>query len=388
MKISLPSNLVIKNTIKAPLWKTNISTRLFSSSKVPQQFNREFIKDLVSKRVPFYSNPQEFYTNEEVYKADLENIWKKSWLFAGYTFQAAKPGDFFTFQVGNESLIIIRGKDNELRAFHNVCRHRGSRICNAESGNRSRLVCPYHGWTYSSEGNLIKANWMPENFNSNEWGLHEAKLRHVGGLIYISLASNPPDFQEAYDLIEPEIRAHRFDLAKIAHMESYDIHANWKLVYENNRECYHCTVAHPEYIKSNYDTSFVYQGKDAGGPRVIDPQNPKKSEIEQRIEDENKRWQNLGLTASPDSSFPGAGWYRASRTPLRKGWVTESIDGQPVSRLMGDFSEHDMGSCRVHTLPNFWIHASSDHAVATRLTPASPSVTKAQVTWIVHKDAE
>jgi len=365
------------------------SIRGLSSSKFQkQEINKEYVNALIKKREPFFSNPQEFYTNPEVYKADIENIWKKNWLFAGYTFQIPKPGDYLTYQIGSESLIIIRGKDNQIRSFFNLCRHRGSRICNTETGHRSRLVCPYHGWTYSSEGNLIKANWMGDDFDPSKYSLHQANLREVGGLIYVCLSSNPPDFQEAYDLIEPEIRAHRFDSAKIAHMENYDIKANWKLVYENNRECYHCTVAHPEYIKSNYDTSFVYQGHDPKAPRVIDPENPKKSEIEKRIEEENERWRTLGLTASPDSSFPGAGWYRASRTPLRKGWVTESLDGEPVSRLMGDFKDHDMGSCRVHTLPNFWIHASSDHAVATRLTPDGPFSTKAQVTWIVHKDAE
>jgi len=199
------------------------------------------------------------------------------------------------------------------------------------------------------------------------------------------MSSNPQNFQEGRELLEPELKPHRFDLAKIAYQEDYDIKANWKIVYENNRECYHCSVAHPEYIRSNYDTSFIYQGQAA---RIIDPNNPQKQEIEKRIEQENERWKKFGFQSSPDSSFPGAGWYRASRSPLKEGWVTESLDGKPVSRLMGEFTDHDMGSCRVHTLPNFWIHASSDHAVATRLTPESATITKAQVTWIVHKDAE
>jgi len=370
--------------------KTTVNrNRLFSSTKSSsQQFNKVHVEKLASKRVPLFSNPQEFYLDEEVYKADIEKIWKAGWLFAGYTFQIPKHGDFFTYEVGDESVIIIRGQDNKIRCFFNVCRHRGSRLCTSETGHKTRIICPYHAWTYSSDGKLVKANYMPDGFDASQYSLHPANVREVGGLIFVCLSKNPPDFQEAYDLLEPEIRAHRFDQAKIAYMENYDIKANWKLVYENNRECYHCSIAHPEYIKSNYDTSFVYNGHDAKAPRIVDPENPRKSEIEQRMEEENSRWKTLGLTASPDSNFPGAGWYRASRTPLRKGWVTESLDGQPVSRLMGDFNDPDMGSCRVHTLPNFWIHASSDHAVATRLTPASPTLTKAQVTWIVHKEAE
>jgi len=121
----------------------------------------------------------------------------------------------------------------------------------------------------------------------------------------------------------------------------------------------------------------------------VDPNNPNKEEIITHMKEMDRKWANLGLVCSPDSSFPGAGWYRASRTPLRKGWVTESMDGKPVCNLlMGEFTERDMGSCRVHTLPNFWIHASGDHAVSTRLTPVGPEHTKAQVCWIVHKDAK
>jgi Rieske 2Fe-2S family protein len=377
--------------ITTPLQNPPIFFRRNNSVNVSRStpIDREYVASVMAKRKPHFSNPQEMYLSDEVYKADIRNIWRHFWLFAGYTFQVSKPGDFFTYDIGNESLIIIRGKDEKIRALYNVCRHRGSRICAASKGHKTRLVCPYHGWTYSSEGDLVKANAMSDNFVPSEWGLHQAELREVGGLIFISLSDNPPPFQEGYDVIYPEIKPHRFDLAKIAHEETYDIKANWKLVYENNRECYHCNIAHPEYIRSNYDTSFIYSGKEGKEARIIDPQNPRKSEIEQRIAEENERWKTLGLHASPDSSFPGAGWYRASRTPLRKGWSTESLDGQLVcKKLMGDFSQQDMGSCRVHILPNFWIHASSDHAVGTRLTPVSPNLTKAHVTWIVHKDAE
>jgi len=216
--------------------------------------------------------------------------------------------------------------------------------------------------------------------------MHQAHIREVGGLIFINLAKNPGDFEEARKVLEPEIKPHRFELGKIAHTINYDVKANWKLVYENNRECYHCSIGHPEYIRANYDTSFVYDA--STGSRIVDKENPKLSEIEEHVKKSTERWKSMGLVCSTDSSFPGAGWYRASRTPLRKGWDTESLDGKPVSTLMGDFKEYDMGSCRVHILPNCWIHASCDHAVATRLTPVSPEHTKAQVSWIVHKDAQ
>ncbi len=103
--------------------------------------------------------PREFYCSQEVFQADLEKIWYRNWLFAGYENQIKTPGEYFTTQgsdfisnskalVGTENVIIIRGDDNQVRAFHNVCRHRGARICGKEEGKTGNLMCPYHGWTY------------------------------------------------------------------------------------------------------------------------------------------------------------------------------------------------------------------------------------------------
>jgi len=359
--------------------KRNSSTVLQKSS------NKDLLETLIQERVPYKSLPQEFYTNEEIFKQDLERIWKRNWLFAGFNFQIPKPGDYFTWEVANESLLIVRGEDQQLRALYNVCRHRGARLCQQAAGSAKRFVCPYHGWTYGPDGKLLKANYMAEDFKPAEHSLHPIHLRTVGGLIYISFDKNPIDFEEGAKVIGQEIIPHGFEDAKAAHILDYDIHANWKLVYENNRECYHCNVAHPEYIRANYDTSFSYRGFS----REVDPNTPNKEEVVSHIQERNERWAKLGLKASPASDFPGAGWYRASRTPLRKGWVSESLDGKSVSsKLMGVFTEPDVGSCRVHTLPNFWIHASGDHAVATRLHPVSPQLTKAKVFWLVHKDAQ
>eukprot|EP01119_Soliformovum_irregulare_P001196 TRINITY_DN10911_c0_g1_i1.p1 TRINITY_DN10911_c0_g1~~TRINITY_DN10911_c0_g1_i1.p1 ORF type:complete len:478 (-),score=156.57 TRINITY_DN10911_c0_g1_i1:97-1530(-) len=343
------------------------------------------VDKLIAQRLPRRSLQQEFYTSKDVFQADMSRIWNKSWLFAGFTIEIPKPGDFFTYQVGNENLIIVRGDDNKINALYNLCRHRGSKVCLEAKGNSNRFVCPYHAWSYGRDGKLLKANYMDQpNFKKEENGMYKASAEEVGGMIFINLQENASGFEEARQVLEPEIKPHGLEQSKIAYTADYDIEANWKLVYENNRECYHCNIGHPEYIKANYDTSFTYT--DTG--RVVDPAHPARAEIEQYIEEKNASWKALGLQCSPDSSFPGAGWYRASRTPNRKGWVTESLDGQPVSTLMGQFTDRDMGSCRIHTLPNFWIHASSDHAVATRLTPINETQTKAKVMWLVDRNAE
>jgi len=100
-----------------------------------------------------------------------------------------------------------------------------------------------------------------------------------------------------------------------------------------------------------------------------------------------KKWENYGIDCSADNSFGGEGWFRSTRTPLRKGFVNETVDGKPVAPLMGKFKDRDMGVLRIHTLPNFWVHGSSDYACSARLSPVNPHLTIVQVLWLVHKDA-
>jgi len=349
------------------------------------------LSEIKKKYKPGWSLHQPFYNDESVYRADIQRVWQGSWLFAGFSFQVKRPGDYFTYQVGAESVIVIRDEEGRLNALYNVCKHRGSLICLKEKGYAPRLVCPYHQWTYAPNGQLLRAKYMEQDdFDVSKVQLDRARVEEVDGLIWICLAAEPPNFEEARDLLSRELKPHGLVDAKVAHMADYTINANWKLVYENNRDCYHCNVGHPEYIKANYDTAFIYvKNADGTFARTVDPDNPKRAEIEAHIDEKTKQWQELGLqtVCTPGSSFPGAGWYRASRTPNKKGWVTESLDGKPVAPLMGTFKDYDMGSMRVHTLPNFWIHASSDHAVATRLTPSGVNQTLARVWWLVHKDA-
>jgi len=362
--------------------------------RMPEEATDEAVLNgLLSSYKPGWSLPPKFYNSESIHRMDMKKVWQSSWLFAGFTFQIPNTGDYFTYQIGDDSIIVIRNESGGISALYNACRHRGSRICTKEQGRATRLVCPYHQWTYGPDGRLLRAKWMEQDsFKPENFGLARAKAEEIDGLIWISLSDNPPPFGEARPVISNEIKPHTFHMAKVAHVADYDINANWKLVYENNRDCYHCYVGHPEYIKANYDTAFIYvKSPDGSFTRKTDPTVPDYEEIEKYMDEKTKEWQEMGLptTCSAASSFPGSGWYRASRTPLRMGFVTESIDGQPVSNpLLGDFTKRDVGSMRVHTLPNFWIHASGDHAVATRLTPAGPQKTKARVWWIVHRDAK
>ena len=152
--------------------------------------------------------------------------------------------------------------------------------------------------------------------------------------------------------------------------------ANWKLIFENNRECYHCNHAHPEYVQGTYDTARF-------SPQTL-------PEVERQEQHRGERFARMGLgDAMASSEMTGAYW-RAARTPLVEGWKTQSLDGQPVAPLMGTFrarNEWSDGTLRSTIFPNFWQHASDDHAVSTRITPIDATTCQVDVYWFVHKDA-
>jgi glycine betaine monooxygenase A len=331
---------------------------------------------------PGWSLPRPFYGHETVYRADLEQIWRKGWLFAGHACEIRNPGDWLTLQVETDSLIVIHGEDGAVRALHNVCRHRGSQIVAPGRGSTKRLVCPYHQWTYDTKGALTFCRGMHE-LDKAEFSLKKVQCEVVEGLIFISLAENPAPFAAARELMAPYLKPQGLERAKVAKQVDYEIHANWKLVWENNRECFHCNINHPQYIKANWD----HYNADDTTPEV-------KESIARAVARSEAKWADAGLAVSHRETgmtqFPDAQrgiWYSANRTALVAGWVSESMDGKQVSTLMGSYNDADVGTLRARTLPNFWNHSSCDHGVSTLLLPSGPRKTLARVTWLVHKDA-
>jgi len=246
--------------------------------------------------------------------------------------------------------------------------------------------------------------------------LQAVQVRELCGLVYINLAKssnqNPchveqvdplyhtqlHDFEEGVTPISAKLASHNLANCKSAKRMIYTVNANWKIVYENNRECYHCVGNHPEYCKATYDSSLIYEPNESGerkigGQRIVDPRlrEEKRNEIDQQVREKELLWQqHLKEDVTVGSAFGGSGWFRVGRLPNRKGFLVESIDGAPVvTKPMGPNFEHlrDGGSLRLNTLPNFWFSASSDHAVGAILTPLSPTQTRVQVDWLVNKDA-
>jgi Rieske 2Fe-2S family protein len=331
------------------------------------------VEPLIASRQRGFSLPQPFYTDEELFQLDLERVFRRRWLFAGLTCQIRKPGDYFTFDVGTDSLVVIRGDDDSVCALFNTCRHRGSRICADSTGHVGKLVCPYHQWAYERDGRLTGARWMGEDFDRSQYPLHQAHVQIVCGLIFVCLAESPPDFEAARRAIEPHARPHGLDRAKICHVEDYTVQANWKVLFENNRECYHCPVGHPEFCKTNYDLGMPGDQRSS-------------NRYEEILREKHAYWRSLGLETEA-TNFPDGEWFRAARMPLKEGCVTESLDGQPVAPLMGDLTARGTGSLRIITLPNAWFHADSDYANSTQLIPLGPALTRARITWLVREDA-
>jgi Rieske 2Fe-2S family protein len=345
--------------------------------------DKQHIAELIASRQTGYSLPGGFYSDELVYEAELDAIWRRGWLFVGHTCEIPEPGDYITFAVGDDSLIVIRGDGGEIHALWNVCRHRGTQICDEPSGRAGRLVCPYHQWTYGRDGALVSCRGMQEDIDKSSLGLQRAQLQQVAGLIYVSLSDNPPDFSAAASTIDCVAKPQGLERAKVAKIVDYDVVANWKVVWENNRECYHCNVNHPQYIKANFD----HFNADDTSERI-------QSRISSAVARSEEKWAAAGLAVSHRQTgmaqFPDAErncWYAANRTPLVEGYVSETMTGQQVAPLMGDYPDSDVGTLRIRTLPNMWHHASCDHAVSTRLLPAGLHRTAVRVTWLVHQDA-
>jgi Rieske 2Fe-2S family protein len=200
--------------------------------------------------------PGRYYTDQDIFTAEQSAIFESLWFCALRSSELARPGDFRTVRIGRESVLVTRTRDGDLRAFLNVCRHRGARIRTEERGSvRRAFQCSYHAWTYGLDGKLIAApnlTSMPD-IDRTEYGLRPVHLKEWLGYCWLSLAAQPPSFTDTVmgavterlgsaDLIDN----YRIDELVVGKHIRYDVRANWKLIIENFMECYHCATIHPE----------------------------------------------------------------------------------------------------------------------------------------------
>ncbi|HEY7636523.1 MAG TPA: aromatic ring-hydroxylating dioxygenase subunit alpha [Gemmatimonadales bacterium] len=219
--------------------------------------------------------PGEYFTSQDIFAQEMERIFLRRWLCVGREDRIPNPGDYFVQEIGRESVIVLRDKAGGLRAYYNVCRHRGTRLCEEHTGRFSETIqCPYHAWTYGLDGRLIGAPSTNdlENFDKSDWPLYPVGVKAWEGFVFINLAEEPEPFEQCW---EPLLgRFTRFNLLnlKVARTIEYDVHCNWKLLFQNYSECYHCGPVHPPLAKITPPTSGendLFEGPFTGGFMVM-----------------------------------------------------------------------------------------------------------------------
>jgi glycine betaine catabolism A len=293
--------------------------------------------------------PREYFLSPDILAEERERIFARHWNCVGRASALARPGDFLVRSIADESLIVVRGRDGALRAFFNVCRHRGTQLCREASGRLSETIqCPYHAWTYALDGRLIGAPHMHEvaEFDKRDYPLHTAAVAESEGFVFVNIDEDPQPFSQWFAPVRHRLA--RFNLAnlRVGHRVTYDVAANWKLVFQNYSECLHCPMVHPELslvIPYQSGANDLIEGPFLGGYMEICPPN--------------------------DSAT-----------------VTGRACGRAVSPELSDADRH---RAFYYTLmPNFLLSIHPDYVNYYLLTPAGVDRTTVESEWMFAPDNE
>ncbi|MFZ2238510.1 MAG: SRPBCC family protein [Gordonia amarae] len=340
---------------------------------------------LTARRVPGHTLEAPFYTSPDIFDLDVSLIFGTHWIFVAAEAELPDDGDYVTVEVGTESVIVVRDDDGQVRAFRNVCRHRGARLLDDRCGAVGNIVCPYHQWTYGTDGTLRFAENQPATFDKARFGLRTVHVRTIAGLIFICLSSEAPDdIDEVAVTVEPYLLP--FDLAntKVAQQSVVIEEGNWKLTMENNRECHHCEANHPALLGAYFPFHRFDESKIPARQRPVF---------------EQYQAATSALSAARDAiGFPSAHireldtrvtGFMVDHMPLKGLGASYGAEGAPVStRLLGQIRDRAFGDFHMHWQPNAWFHLLSDCAVVFSVLPVSPARTMVRTTWLVHRDAQ
>jgi Rieske 2Fe-2S family protein len=291
--------------------------------------------------------PARYYTSPDVYTREQAYLSDTQWFCVGRADQIQEPGGYFLQTIGLESIIVLRDRKGVLRAFFNVCRHRGTRICEETHGRFGETIqCPYHAWTYSTDGRLIGAPHMheAEGFDKADFPLKAVAVHEWEGFLFLNLSSRPVPFE---DVFEPLVcRFSRFNLTSLRPGKriEYDVASNWKLVFQNYSECLHCPVIHPELSSLMPYTSGandLTSGSVLGGYMMI---------------------------SSPNKSM--------------------TMSGRSCGLALGDLPEEDQHRAYYYTIfPNLMLSIHPDYVVYYTLWPQAAGRTKVICEWLFHPES-
>jgi len=320
---------------------------------------------LLRTRRKQYSLPQPFYTDASFYELDLKGVWERRWILAGLECEIRQPGEYFVVTIARSSVVVLRNDDGEIAAFFNTCRHRGSTICPPGRGKARSLACPYHQWTYNFKGQLTYAGGMHGEFDPSGIALKRVQVAVFSGMIFVCLTDDAPDLKAFSAALEPYLVPHDLANAKLAWSEDLVINANWKLVVENSRECYHCPARHPELVRTfflRFDVNF-----------------------EAALAKHAHLCEQAGLVAGAAMGRD----FQLGRMPLTDNAISMTMDGKAVcTKLLGNVPHSDIGSMRWFHFPSMFAHVLADYAFFFRLLPLSVDQTLVTSKWLVNPAAE
>ncbi len=349
------------------------------TTSVNDSFSMMQDKLKAEKLRPDHAMDHYFYRSHLVYEQELEHLIFKSWIYALHVSEIPSAGDYQIVEIGEDSIIVVRTDTGDIRAMHNICRHRGSRVCEELSGNKKTFVCPYHGWVYNVDGSLKAAretHVMPD-FDVSAHGLKPVKCVTYQGLVFINCDTDAGDLLYSLENLTEPLSAYDLEHAKIAHQKTYRVNANWKLALENYVECYHCATAHRAYARMH---------------TFKDPWEKSRPVVEKMLENAEQITGIPGITKEHYEVYLDAPSFGACAHTMRyglyEGYVTGSQDGQPVAPLMGKFKDYDGGAGDFHMGPVTFMLGYPDYCVLYRFIPRSLTETDMELVWFVHGDAQ
>lgn len=289
-----------------------------------------------------FSLPGKYFTSLEIYQEEQHKIFNNWWLCFGRSEQIQELGSFRRVDFGRENLIISRDLKGTLRAFHNFCRHRGVRLCTELSRiTANSIQCPYHAWTYGLDGALLGAPNMKgrDDFDPGDYGLISVPVIEWEGFIFLNLAMQPQPFVEVFKPIYKKFEKWHLPELRIASRMNYQVKANWKLIFQNYSECYHCPTLHPDL---NALTPYQNSSNDLeDGPFLGGPMN---------------------LVESGESM---------------------TISGRACALPIGELAGEETRKVYYYTIfPNLFLSLHPDYVLVHRLEPLAPDCTNIVCEWL------
>jgi Rieske 2Fe-2S family protein len=302
--------------------------------------------------------PTSYYLDDAHHQREMARIWRNNWVYACRSGEIPAPRSYRTFELGDQSIFLVRDETGVLRGFYNTCRHRGAALCQNTHGKfpPAGIVCPYHNWRYGLQGQLrqTSSHLHPEGFELENFSLYKVAVTEWNGLVFVALTAAPPSFGDHFDQPLQRFASWRLGELVTGHTFRKVVACNWKVFWENYNECLHCPGVHPRL--SQLVPIFARGLQD---------------------ERDDPHWQQHADNDDPQ--------YRGG---LRHGAQSWTMDGKPVGVPFPDLSDSDRRTGQVYMtcLPSAFIVAHVDYVRIVRLRPLATEQTELSVEFLFRPE--